>query len=113
MEGVRKQPPVANPMANTVDSITHHKFQTDRTEIVEREQMRQIQDRGTQNYRQQRDPDLQMDLQSNLQLNLQVDLQKDLQVSLQMDLQANLQARTGLGATTILSFGVISGRDFN
>ena len=114
-----KQPPVANPVANTVDSISHanfrSNFQTDRTE-VERKQMRQLQDRGTHNYRQQRDPDMETDLQSNLQdsqLNLQVDLQKDLQANLQMDLQADLQVRmdlqpdlwvqTELGATQISS----------
>ena len=55
--------------------------------------MRQIQDRGAHNSRQQmKDPNLKMDLQSNLQ----VDLQKDLQVDLQMDLQTNLQVRTDL-----------------
>ena len=90
---VRKQPP-ANSVANTVDSITHHKFQRDRTEIVER---KQIQDRGAHNYR-QKNSDLQIDLQSNLQdsqLNLQADLQEDLQT----DLQPDLQVRTGLEGT--------------
>ena len=103
---VSQQPPVANPVANTVDSISHAHFRSNfrtpevETEIVEMKQMRQMQDRGTHNYRQQmRDPDLQTDLQSDLQEDLhpdlQVDLQKDLQANLQMDLQVNLQVRTG------------------
>ena len=101
-------------MANPVDSITHHKFQTDRTEIVER---KQIQDRGTHTYRQQmKDPVLQTDLQSDLQkdphLNLQdlqvkMDLQSnlqekpplDLQEDLQVDLQMDLKVKTGLEGT--------------
>ena len=106
-------------MANTVDSISHanfrSNFQTNRTESdIEGKQMRplplQIQDRGTHNYRQQRDlQDLQSNLQEDPPLNLQVDLPQDLQAYLQMDLQANLQVsmdlqpdlwvQTGLGAT--------------
>ena len=79
----RKQPP-ANSVANTVDSISHAYFRSsfqNRTE-VEKKQMRQH--RGTHNnYRQIKDPDLQMDLQSDLQ----------------EDLQSNLQVRIGLEGT--------------
>ena len=71
-------------MANTVDSISHAYFRSsfqNRTE-VKKKHMRQH--RGTQNnYRQIKDPDLQMDLQSDLQ----------------EDLQPNLQVRTGLEGT--------------
>ena len=100
-------------MANTVDSISHAHFRSNfqtpevETEIVEMKQMRQMQDRGTHNYRQQmRDPDQQTDLQSDLQEDLhpdlQVDLQKDLQANLQMDLQVNLQVRTGQHSPLVL-----------
>ena len=92
---VRKQPPMTNPVANTVDSISHAHFRSSFQTEVERKQMRQIQDRGTHNYR-QKDPEMQMDLQSNLQVDLQKDLQ-DLQVK--MDLQPDLQVRTGLEGT--------------
>ena len=76
----RKQPPV--------DSITHTKFQTPNRTKVEKKQMRQIQiqDRGTHNYKQTTDPDLQMDLQQNL-LDLHPNLQEDPPTDLQADLQ--------------------------
>ena len=54
----RKQPPVAN----TVDSMSHayfiSNFQTPNRTEVEMKQMRQIQGRDINKYRQQRDPDL-------------------------------------------------------
>ena len=99
---------MANPVANTVDSISHAYFRSNfqtpamETEILEMKQMRpsqlQIQDRGTHKYRQQiKDPVLQSDLQSNLQADLQKDLQADLQV--RTDLQPDLQAQTGIEGT--------------
>ena len=63
---------------------------------MEKKRMRQIHDRGAHNYKQIRDPDLQMDLQSNIQDDPPLDPQADLQKDLQTDLQANLQVRTDL-----------------
>ena len=106
---------MANPVANTVDSISHahfrSNFQTPEvvTGIVEMKQMRpsqlQIQGRGIHKYRQQRDPDPQTDLQSDLQKDLHPNLQdlQDVQADLQKDLQADLQVRTGLEATQQIS----------
>ena len=61
--------------------------------------MRQTQDRGAHNYKQIRDPDLQMDLQSNLQEDPPLDLQADLQTDLQANLQTDLRVQTGLEGT--------------
>ena len=101
---------MANPVANTVDSISHAYFRSNfqtpamETEIVEMKQMRpsqlQMQGRSTDKYRQQmKDPVLQTDLQSNLQPNLQEKPPLDLQEDLQADLQMDLQVRTGLEGT--------------
>ena len=104
---VRKQPPVANPVANTVDPISHAHFRSNfwtpnRTE-VEMKQMRQLQDRGTHGYRQQmKNSVLQLDLQSNIQADLQKDLQVNIQVK--MDLQPDLQGLEGTQISSLVSF---------